>query len=111
MRATGEPVFFAGGTVLAAMLILFFADFRDYQNFAPGFGMAMFVIILASVTLVPALFTLFGRRAFWPKVPKYGQEKEIKHSVWGPIARFVVNKPVISGGIVAIFLVITALNV
>ncbi|WP_317948171.1 MMPL family transporter, partial [Rossellomorea marisflavi] len=53
MRATGEPVFFAGGTVLAAMLILFFANFRDYSNFAPVFGMAMLVIMLASITLVP----------------------------------------------------------
>lgn len=111
MRATGEPVFFAGGTVLAAMLVLFFTDFRDYQNFAPVFGTAMFVIMLASVTLVPALFTLFGRKAFWPKVPKFGQEKEVKHGFWGPIAKFVVNKPLLSGGLVAIFMVVTALNV
>ncbi|MGM9948537.1 MAG: MMPL family transporter [Lysinibacillus sp.] len=111
MRATGEPVFFAGGTVLAAMLILFFADFRDYQNFAPIFGMAMFIIMLASVTLVPALFTLFGRKAFWPKVPKYGEQKEVKHGIWGAVAKFVVNKPGLSGGLVAIFMLITALNV
>jgi RND superfamily putative drug exporter len=111
MRATGEPVFFAGGTVLAAMLVLFFADFRDYQNFAPIFGMALFVIMLASITLVPALFTLFGRKAFWPKVPKFGAESEVKHSVWGPIAKFVVNRPIISGGVVLIFLVVTALNI
>jgi putative drug exporter of the RND superfamily len=111
MRATGEPVFFAGGTVLAAMLILFFAAFRDYQNFAPVFGLAMFFIMIASITLVPALFTLFGRKAFWPKVPKFGTEKEVKHGIWGPIAKFVVNKPGLSGGIVGIFLLITALNV
>lgn len=110
MRATGEPVFFAGGTVLAAMLVLFFASFRDYQNFAPVFGLAMFFIIAASITLVPALFTLFGRKAFWPKVPKYGQQSAIKHGIWGPIAKFVVNKPGLSGGIVALFLVVTALN-
>ncbi|GAM12330.1 MMPL family transporter [Mesobacillus selenatarsenatis] len=111
MRATGEPVFFAGGTVLAAMLVLLFADFRDYQNFAPIFGTAMFFIMLASVTLVPALFTLFGRKAFWPKVPKYGLEKEIKHGVWGPIAKFVVRKPGLSGGVVGVFLILSALNI
>nr|WP_239585673.1 MMPL family transporter [Lysinibacillus composti] len=111
MRATGEPVFFAGGTVLAAMLILFFANFRDYQNFAPIFGLAMFVIMFASITLVPALFTLFGRKAFWPKVPTYGQQEGIKHGIWGPIAKFVVTKPGLSGGLVAIFLVVTAINV
>lgn len=111
MRATGEPVFFAGGTVMAAMLILFFAEFRDYQNFAPVFGLAMFFIMLASITLVPALFTLFGRKAFWPKVPKYGGEEELKHTFWKSVARFVVSKPWISGGLTGIFLVVTALNV
>lgn len=111
MRANGEPVFFAGGTVLAAMLVLFFTDFRDYQNFAPVFGLAMLVIMLASVTLVPALFTMFGRKAFWPKVPKFGEDKEIKHGIWGAVAKFVVNKPRMAGGIVAVFLVVTALNV
>lgn len=111
MRATGEPVFFAGGTVLAAMLVLFFADFRDYANFAPIFGTAVFVIMIASVTLIPALFTLFGRKAFWPKVPKYGQSSEVKHGIWGPVAKFVVNKPLISGGLVAVLMIISALNI
>lgn len=111
MRATGEPVFFVGGTVLAAMLVLFFADFRDYQNFAPIFGTAVFVIMLGSITLVPALFALFGRKAFWPKVPKFGESKEVKHGIWGAIAKFVVNKPYLSGGLVLIFMIITSLNV
>jgi putative drug exporter of the RND superfamily len=110
MHAVGEPVFFAGGTVLAAMLILFFTDFRDYQNFAPVFGLAMLFIMLASITLVPALFTLFGRKAFWPKIPVFGQEKELKHGVWGPIAKFVVKKPWLTGGLVAVFMIITSLN-
>lgn len=111
MRATGEPVFFAGGTVLAAMLVLFFADFRDYANFAPIFGTAVFVIMIASITLIPALFTLFGRKAFWPKVPKFGEAKEMKHGIWGPVAKFVVNKPLFSGGLVALLLLVSALNI
>ena len=111
MRATAIPVTFAGGTVFAAMIILFFADFRDYQNFAPIFGTAMLIIIIASVTLVPALFALFGRKAFWPKVPKFGKTMEVKHGVWGPIAKFVVSKPGLVGGTVLLFLLITAGNV
>lgn len=111
MRATGEPVFFAGGTVLAAMLILFVASYRDYQNFAPVFSIAVVFIMLASITLVPALFTLFGRKAFWPKAPKLGEQAEVKHRFWGAVAKFVVNKPRLAGGAVALFLVVTALNV
>lgn len=111
MRSTGTPVLFAGGTVFAAMIILFFADFRDYQNFAPVFGTAMLIIMIASITLVPALFALFGRKAFWPKVPKYQDTKEVKHGIWGPIAKFVVNKPGLAGGVVLLFLLVTAGNV
>ena len=111
MRATAAPVLFAGGTVFAAMLILFFADFRDYQNFAPVFGLAMFIIMIASVTLVPALFSLVGRKAFWPKVPKYGETTELKHGIWSPIAKFVTSKPGLAGGAVALIMLITAVNV
>ncbi|WP_019636905.1 MMPL family transporter [Paenibacillus fonticola] len=111
MRATGMPVFLAGGTIFAAMLVLFFASFRDYQNFAPIFGTTMLIIMIASITLVPALFTLFGRKAFWPRVPKFGKTGEIKHGFWGAVAKFVVNKPGLSGGLVAIMMVVTALNV
>ncbi|MGG3450312.1 MMPL family transporter [Domibacillus aminovorans] len=111
MRETGEPVFFSGGTVLAAMLMLFFAAIRDYQSFAPLFATAMGVIMIASITLVPALFTLFGRRSFWPKVPKVGGETEKENGLWHRIARFVTNKPALSGGIVLLFLMISSLNV
>ncbi|WP_407081789.1 MMPL family transporter [Psychrobacillus antarcticus] len=110
MRETGIPVFFAGGTVLAAMLVLFFASFGDYRNFAPIFGTTMLVIMFASVTLIPALFTLFGRKSFWPRVPKYG-EKEVKaNSLWNKIARFVVNKPKIAAASILVILVVSALN-
>jgi RND superfamily putative drug exporter len=111
MRAVGKPVLIAGGTVLASMLILFFADFRDYSNFAPVFGTALITIMLASVTLVPALFTAFGRKSFWPRVPKFGEETEAKHGIWGPIARFVTAKPAAAGITVLLILIVTALNV
>ncbi|WP_394158289.1 MMPL family transporter [Bacillus altitudinis] len=111
MRSTAKPVLFAGGTVFAAMIILFVADFRDYQNFAPIFGAAMVVIMTASVTLIPALFAIFGRKAFWPKVPTYGEAKEAKHGIWGPLAKFVVRKPGLIGGAVLLFLLVTGANI
>lgn len=110
MRETGIPVFFAGGTVLAAMLVLFFASFGDYRNFAPIFGTTMLVIMFASVTLIPALFTLFGRKSFWPRIPKYGEKEVRPNSLWNKIATFVVNKPIIAAGSILIILVASSLN-
>ena len=111
MRETGMPVFFSGGTVLAAMLVLFFAQFGDYRNFAPTFGTTMVIIMLASVTLVPALFTLFGRKSFWPKIPRVGEEAVKKNSFWSRVGRFVVKKPILAVSLMGIFLLLSASNI
>lgn len=110
MREVGLPVFFSGGTVLAAMLILFFANYGEYRNFAPIFGTAMVVIMLASVTLIPALFTLFGRRSFWPKIPKVGDPTVAQSSAWGSVGRLVVKRPLQSVILVGIILLLSISN-
>lgn len=111
MHSTGKPVFFAGGTVFISMIVLFIADFRDYQNFAPVFGTAMLIIMFASITLVPALFALFGRKAFWPLKPKFGDNKHNEHKIWGAIAKAIVAHPWRYATIVLVLLAISALNV
>ncbi|AGT31126.1 export protein [Geobacillus genomosp. 3] len=109
MRETGLPVFFSGGTVLEAMLVLFFAKIGDYRNFAPTFALAMAVIMIASVTLLPALFTLFGRKAFWPNIPRAGESDEKGTSgFWQKIGRFVVEKPLLTVALIGLLLVVMA---
>ncbi|MGG3467366.1 MMPL family transporter [Neobacillus pocheonensis] len=110
MRETGMPVFFSGGTVLAAMLVLFFAQLGDIKSFAPTFATTMLVIMLASVTLVPALFTLFGRKSFWPKIPRVGDQSVKSHFLWGKIGRFVVTKPGVSVVVIGLILLLSASN-
>ncbi|PLS10368.1 MMPL family transporter [Neobacillus cucumis] len=110
MRETGMPVFFSGGTVLAAMLVLFFARSGDYHNFAPTFATTMLIIMLASITLVPALFTLFGRKSFWPKVPKVGDPAVNQNSLWSKVGRLVAKKPGLSVAIIGIVLLLSASN-
>ncbi|HEY4599711.1 MAG TPA: MMPL family transporter [Cerasibacillus sp.] len=111
MREIGIPIFYSGSTILLAMLILFFAQFGDYRNFAPIFGVAVFIVMIASVTLVPALFTLFGRHSFWPKIPRLGDELIKSSSVWKKVGRLVANKPVISVVIIGAFLILSASNI
>lgn len=110
MKETGMPVFFSGGTVLVAMLVLFFAESGDYRNFAPTFATTMVIIMAASITLIPALFTLFGRKSFWPRIPKVGKETIHKQTFWSKVGRFVTKKPGISVAIASIILVLAASN-
>lgn len=111
MQEIGVPIFYSSSTILIAMLVLFFATFGDYKNFAPIFSIAVVVVMIAAVTLIPTLFTLFGRRAFWPKIPRVGDEGVRTSSLWSKVGSFVVRKPIISVMTIFIFLLLTAANV
>lgn len=111
MKETGMPVFFSGGTVLVAMLVLFFAESGDYRNFAPTFATTMIIIMVASITLIPALFTLFGRKSFWPRIPKVDNRITHKETLWRKVGKFVAKKPGISVAISSIILLLAASNI
>lgn len=85
MREIGVPLFYSATTILLAMLVLFFTDFGDYKNFAPIFSVAVFVVLFSALTLLPALFTIFGRRSFWPKIPRVGTDAAQASSLWGKL--------------------------
>ncbi|MCU9612751.1 MMPL family transporter [Caldibacillus lycopersici] len=110
MKETGMPVFFSGGTVLAAMLVLFFAKSGDYRNFAPTFATTMIIIMIASITLIPALFTLFGRKSFWPRIPNVGEQKVHRQKFWGKVGQLVARRPGISVAVISIILLVSASN-
>ncbi|WP_020060998.1 MMPL family transporter [Bacillus sp. 123MFChir2] len=106
-----EPILFSGGTVLVAMLTLFFAVFNAYHNFAPVFSVAMVFILLGGITLIPALFALVGQKAFWPFIPKVAEKEEKLGGFWTNVGTFVKKKPSITVSILLIMLILTSLNV
>ena len=93
MRHVKEPIFFSGSTIVLGVATLFFALYEPYQNFAPAFTIAAGTMLLAGLTLLPALFALTGRKAFWPFIPKFGEEKVERRSIWGKIAESVTKRP------------------
>ncbi len=108
VRGIAEPLIFSGGTVFAAMLVLLLADYGPYHSFAPVFTITIAIVLVAGLTLIPALFTIFGRRAFWPFIPKVGEETLEKNRFWGKVGGFVTRKPVLAGGLVLVFLLLNA---
>lgn len=109
MKQVWEPIFFSGGTVLAAMIVLFIADYLPYQNFAPVFSLTMFVLLIAGLTLIPALFVLFGRKSFWPVIPKVGETSKSTRSYWTKIGSWVVKKPGVISSVVIVLLLICSI--
>ncbi|MCM3618565.1 MMPL family transporter [Sutcliffiella horikoshii] len=108
VQGVAEPLVFSGGTVFAGMLVLLLADYGPYNSFAPVFTITIAIVLLAGLTLIPAFFTLFGRRAFWPFIPKVGEETLEKNRFWGKVGGFVTKRPILAGGIVLVFLLLNA---
>lgn len=106
-----EPIFFSGGTVTLAMLSLFVAVFKPYNSFAPAFTVAVIFILIAGLTLIPALFALLGRRAFWPQIPKMNDDKKQKRRLWTWISNIVVKRPGRVAIIISVGLLIGIINV
>ncbi|MDQ0268198.1 MMPL family transporter [Cytobacillus purgationiresistens] len=110
MHHVSEPIFFSGGTVLLAMLTLFFTVFEPYNHFAPVFSIAVVIILLAGLTLIPSIFALMGRKAFWPFVPKMEETKVEKNHFWNRVSKQVVKRPSWFAGILLIVFLIGAFN-
>ena len=60
----------SGFTVVAALLVLLLAEYGAYHRFAVPFSLSIFIMLIASLTLVPALLVIFGRVPFYPFVPR-----------------------------------------
>lgn len=104
-----EPIVFSGGTVFLSMLTLFFAVYESYRGFAPVFAVAVALMIVAGLTLMPALFAIAGEKSFWPSNPRKRAEKRAgKENFWHKLGRFVTEKPWIAMAPILIVLVIFA---
>src|SRR4051812_18080666 len=61
------PAIAASGLVVAgALLTLLFASLHSNRIFGPVNAVGILVGLVASLTLLPALLTVFGRAGFWP---------------------------------------------
>ena len=67
---TGPAIFASGGIVVAAMLVLSLADFNATREMGPLLALGIVVMMACGLTLLPALLAVFGRRAFWPAIPR-----------------------------------------
>jgi putative drug exporter of the RND superfamily len=63
----GPVIAAAGAMVAAAALALLVADVGFMRAFGPGVAVAVVVAVAVALTLIPALFALFGRALFWPR--------------------------------------------
>jgi RND superfamily putative drug exporter len=97
----GESISASAGTVILALLSLLFASFGIYHDLGIPLAIGIVVILIAGLTLLPALLAIFGRAAFWPTRPRAGEPRD---GAWGRIAARLIHRPGLTLGVgVALF--------
>jgi len=92
LTKVGESITFSAATVIAALLSLLFATFQIYSYLGIPLAIGIGVMLLAGLTLLPALLAIFGRAAFWPTKNRAGTSAT---GTWGRIAGRIVQRPAI----------------
>jgi RND superfamily putative drug exporter len=94
LQRTSPVILASGATVMAALLTLTIAEVTGTSGLGPIGAMGIALAMISMLTLLPALLTVFGRRAFWPFIPRYGTEgPDATHGVWRRIAEWVGRGP------------------
>ena len=90
VERVGESITFSAATVIAALLSLLAATFEFYSDLGIPLAIGIAVMLLAGLTLLPALLAIFGRAVFWPSKTQAGTGKA---GVWGRVAVRIVRHP------------------
>ena len=95
MSSAGPAVFASAATVIAALLCLTIAKVNGTSGLGPIAAMGVACAALSMLTLLPALLTIFGRRAFWPFVPHTRDWEGARRPPSGRLGRRIVvgSKP------------------
>ena len=104
------PAMLASGiTVIAALLTMLAGIFGIYRTLGPMNAIGIAVVLLAGLTLLPALLHVLGRRAYWPNARAVAvtgvRETEGARSRWRAIGLRVRRRPVLALGLSVAFLV------
>ena len=94
----GQAIASSGLVVVAAMVTMLLSDLKSFKSMAPAFIIAVAIMLLASLTLIPALLSLIGPKVFWPsKRWQTAPEGRVWKGLAGQIARHPGRMALASG--------------
>src|SRR3954452_3416772 len=90
------------------MLVLLVADLQSTHWLGPVLAIGVAVMLAAAFTLLPALLSVLGTRAFWPGEPHGGREP---HPLWTRAAALVRRRArILVLGIVTVLIALSLGN-
>jgi putative drug exporter of the RND superfamily len=114
LRRTGPTILASGLTVSLAMLTLALADARLTSTLGPVAAIGVACGMVAGLTLLPALLTIFGRVGFWPRrsAVQYdpNHPETARQGVWRRVGDRVLQRPGLALAVTGIAFVAGALG-
>ncbi len=84
----------SAATVILALLVVTLAEVNSTAGLGPLSALGVGLAMLSSLTLLPALLLIGGRRAFWPFVPHAGDEgADATHGWWRGLGDRIGRSP------------------
>ncbi|GIJ55997.1 MMPL family transporter [Virgisporangium aurantiacum] len=108
VERVGEVIASAAGAVVVAFLVLLLASLGFFGSLGPGLAIAVGVMLITSLTLIPAIVSKLGRFVFWPSK---AWQKQPKASLSRKLGVLVGNRPALTAAVSGLILVALASGV
>ena len=79
LERSGPAILASGLTVAISMLVLLLAENGGIKSFGPVAAIGVACVLVAGLTLLPALLAIGGRRGFWPRKAEVAFDPEGLH--------------------------------
>jgi len=93
LHRAGPAVIASAGTVIAGMLCLMVADMNSTAGMGPVLAIGVGVVLLAMLSLLPALLVIMGRWIFWPVRPVEGSHEPTSTGFWAKTGWAISHRP------------------
>jgi RND superfamily putative drug exporter len=103
----GEAIASAAGVVIVAFLAMTLSSLSFFRSMGPSLAVAVGVTLVAGLTLVPAIVSLLGPRAFWPSK---SWRKEPEAARFGAIGDAMARRPALFAALSGGFMVVLAVG-
>ncbi|WP_350278545.1 MMPL family transporter [Kribbella sp. HUAS MG21] len=92
-RASIEPIAASAATVILGLLCLLLSNLGSTKGLGPVGALGIAGALIAAMTFLPAILLAFGRRIFWPSIPRvdhvHSSDQVGGRRLWGRVSGLV----------------------
>jgi RND superfamily putative drug exporter len=96
-RASLEPIAASAATVILGLLCLLLSELGSTKGLGPVGAIGIAGAMVSALTFLPAVLLLFGRRIFWPMIPRvdhvHAEDAVNSKKLWGRVSGLVGRSP------------------